>query len=542
MTHETDEQDLLTRLRSGQDEAFGELFERHAPAVRRLACSLANDPAEADDITAETFFRVLRAIKRGNGPHDNIRGYLLTVARRVAWEWRGASHDVPVSDDELTSRAGATESACARSAEYALITRAFVSLPERWRTVLWRTEVEGAQPAKVAPHFGLTPNATAALARRARQGLRAAYLQAHLSTYQGNASCRSVLDKLGSYTAGAVTPAEAARIAAHLGNCAACRSTHAELRDVCHSLRAHAGVIALALPSLAGAGALAAGSAESGTAVATGTTATSGTTVATEATATSGTTASGTAAVASKLTALKSVFASAKLKVGAAVASTAVVGVLGWSAGAMLNGEAVNVLGLHGQQGYDRHDPTVERGHGEGTSSSSGQLLKRSPAKTIDTQRQEQDSDTQRLDSVKPNRSDSGTADHLSGTVLAEVPPTTPSSPDTVPDLPSPKAKNTTVVEGARERHLPGSPPDSQPEETVNRPALAPEEPPQSSYEDVAHDCVDDFEYYEFYNDVAHRTEMYEYSYMRGVGYERTTYIYDDGQEYSSTYYWHDDC
>ena len=144
MTQGTDEQELLTRLRGGQDEAFGELFEQHAPAVRRLARSLANDASEAEDITAETFFRVLRAIKRGNGPHDNVRGYLLTVARRVAWEWKGAAQDVPVTDDELTSRAGATEPAGARSAEYTLITRAFTSLPERWRTVLWRTAAADA--------------------------------------------------------------------------------------------------------------------------------------------------------------------------------------------------------------------------------------------------------------------------------------------------------------------------------------------------------------------------------------------------------------
>ncbi|MGH3466292.1 MAG: RNA polymerase sigma factor, partial [Thermocrispum sp.] len=194
MTQGIDEQVLLSRLRGGQDEAFGELFEQHSSAVRRLARSLANDASEAEDVTAETFFRVLRAIKRGNGPNDNVRGYLLTVARRVAWEWKGAAHDVPVSDDELTNRAGATEPAAARSAEYSLITRAFTSLPERWRTVLWRTEVEGDQPAVVAPHFGLSPNATAALARRARQGLRAAYLQAHLGTQQGNNGCRSVLD------------------------------------------------------------------------------------------------------------------------------------------------------------------------------------------------------------------------------------------------------------------------------------------------------------------------------------------------------------
>ncbi|WP_328605621.1 sigma-70 family RNA polymerase sigma factor [Amycolatopsis sp. NBC_00345] len=295
---ESDEQALLQRLRSGEDAAFGELFELHAAAVRRLAQSLASDRSEAEDITAETFFRVLQALRRGAGPRDYVRAYLLTVARRVSWEWHGARRDVPVTDDELTFRAGAGADTHARTAEHSLITTAFTSLPERWRTVLWQTEVEGEQPAMVAPHFGLSANATAALARRARQGLRAAYLQAHLSVNQGPDSCRAVVEKLGGFTAGSVTGAEAERIKAHLLGCPSCRSTQDELRDVCSSLRAHAGVLVLALPALAG-----------GLGGATGLAAT-----------------------------VKSVLFGSKVKVGLALVSAAAAGVVGVTAGPVVFG------------------------------------------------------------------------------------------------------------------------------------------------------------------------------------------------------------
>jgi RNA polymerase sigma factor (sigma-70 family) len=293
---ESDEQALLQRLRSGEDAAFGELFELHAAAVRRLAQSLASDRSEAEDITAETFFRVLQALRRGAGPRDYVRAYLLTVARRVSWEWHGARRDVPVTDDELTFGAGADTHS--RTAEHSLITTAFTSLPERWRTVLWQTEVEGEQPAMVAPHFGLSANATAALARRARQGLRAAYLQAHLSVNQGPDSCRTVVEKLGGFTAGSVTGAEAERIKAHLLGCPSCRSTQDELRDVCSSLRAHAGVLVLALPALAG-----------GLGGATGLAAT-----------------------------VKSVLFGSKVKVGLALVSAAAAGVVGVTAGPVVFG------------------------------------------------------------------------------------------------------------------------------------------------------------------------------------------------------------
>jgi RNA polymerase sigma factor (sigma-70 family) len=238
------DRELLASLRAGEDAAFGELFSRHADAVRRLARSLGADRTDADDLTAEAFFRVLQAIRRGAGPVDNVRSYLLIVTRRVAWEWSERRRDVPVSDEILSHRAGQNPDTSGQAHERNLITRAFTSLPERWRSVLWKVEVEGERPAVVADNFGLSPNATAALARRARRGLRAAYLQAHLSTHHGSTGCRSVLEKLGAYTAGTIKGAERRRVRTHLLSCSSCQSTHDELQDVCAGLRSYAGMMA----------------------------------------------------------------------------------------------------------------------------------------------------------------------------------------------------------------------------------------------------------------------------------------------------------
>jgi hypothetical protein len=108
---------------------------------------------------------------------------------------------------------------------------------------LWQVEVEGERPAVVAPNFGLSANATAALARRARDGLRAAYLQAHLTEGLGATACRSVREKLGGYTAGTVKGLEGRRIRAHLRGCDQCTLLQGELSEVCSALRAHAGVL-----------------------------------------------------------------------------------------------------------------------------------------------------------------------------------------------------------------------------------------------------------------------------------------------------------
>ena len=237
------DRDLLARVREGDDSAYGELFSRHADAIRRFSLRHVREAAEADDLTAEAFFRMLQAIRRGSGPTDHVRTYLLTVARRVAWEWSGRRRDVPVEDEELGRRVEPVGDNANRRAEHNLITRAFSSLPERWRVVLWRVEVEGERPATVAPHFGLSPNAMSALARRAREGLRAAYLQAHLAADDGRSSCAAIRSKLGTYTAGGVQGVEERRIRAHLDTCSPCSQLHTELNEVCAALRDHSALL-----------------------------------------------------------------------------------------------------------------------------------------------------------------------------------------------------------------------------------------------------------------------------------------------------------
>jgi hypothetical protein len=85
--------------------------------------------------------------------------------------------------------------------ESSVAARAFRRLPERWRTVLWLTEVEQESPAEVAPLLGLSPNAVAALAYRAREGPAPAYLQEHLAN-GGPREHMATLNRLGAWVRG----------------------------------------------------------------------------------------------------------------------------------------------------------------------------------------------------------------------------------------------------------------------------------------------------------------------------------------------------
>ena len=121
--------------------------------------------------------------------------------------------------------------------ESAAAARAFASLPERWQLVLWHTEVEEQKPAEVAPLLGMTPNAVSALAYRAREGLRQAYLTMHAADADDD-TCERTRAELGSYVRGGLSRRDAARVEQHLQECRACTALYLELTEVNSNLRA----------------------------------------------------------------------------------------------------------------------------------------------------------------------------------------------------------------------------------------------------------------------------------------------------------------
>ena len=157
--------------------AFAALYALHYPAARRTALALVPRDA-ADDVTSEAFARVYAVMKAGRGPRGEFRPYLLAAVRNVARTWLAENaRSVPVGVPEMRQYSPGAGELAARNEELRMADRAFSRLPARWRHVLWRTEVDGATPAELARESGMTPNAVAQLASRARIGLAVAWQQ-----------------------------------------------------------------------------------------------------------------------------------------------------------------------------------------------------------------------------------------------------------------------------------------------------------------------------------------------------------------------------
>lgn len=171
-----DDAELIDNTRAGDSDAYGELYRRHYQAARAAAHSLARNRCDADDLISEAFARVLRAARSGGGPSVSFRPYLVAAVRNVYYDRVRCNRELP-SDNMLDVVNVALDGDNDHEHD-AAVTAALAVLPERWRRVLWHAEVEGRSAAEIGLLLGLAPNAVAALAYRAREGLRQAYLRA----------------------------------------------------------------------------------------------------------------------------------------------------------------------------------------------------------------------------------------------------------------------------------------------------------------------------------------------------------------------------
>ncbi len=224
--------ELIAAVRAGDGSAYGTLFARHVSAATRLAVQLAGR-SEADDLVSEAFTKVLLVLRRGEGPDLAFRAYLLTAIRRLHIDRLRAQRILTTTDDLTPYDEGVpfTDTAV-EGFEGDAAARAFHSLPERWQLVLWHLEVEGQRPAEVAPLLGVKANAVSALAYRAREGLREAYLNMHTPDDLADEECRWVHEHLGGYVRDGLSERDTRRVREHLDVCVVCSKSYLELASV----------------------------------------------------------------------------------------------------------------------------------------------------------------------------------------------------------------------------------------------------------------------------------------------------------------------
>lgn len=160
------ERKLLTRARLGDREAFDELYAQHARAVHALAFRLTGDRAIAEDITQDTFLRMLKFLG-GLRADQPLRPWLKRVAANAAIDHLRRNGRLQPADE------GADWPDSSPSMETTAELRGLLRrLPPLVRTVLWLHLMEGWSHRELADRFGRSESWSKSLLSRALRTLQ----------------------------------------------------------------------------------------------------------------------------------------------------------------------------------------------------------------------------------------------------------------------------------------------------------------------------------------------------------------------------------
>ena len=249
MAHDVDDlaartdRELLHATREGHDAAYGELWMRHYQAGVSAARAVTSS-IDPDDLAQEAFTSILGTIRHGGGPDSSFRSYLMASIRNTAASWGSRRREDTYDEWEALADPRCNEQEIDRAWERNAAAAAFRALPRRWQIVLWLAEVERYRTKDIASLLDVSQNAAAQLAFRARQGLRAAWIQAHLTDDPERPECQWVVSHLGEFAHGTGTITQTCRVARHLHVCVRCEQVAEEAHRVSARLGASGGRVA----------------------------------------------------------------------------------------------------------------------------------------------------------------------------------------------------------------------------------------------------------------------------------------------------------
>ena len=146
---------LVGRLASGDLDAAGELYDRHAGKVLALARRILRDEGDAEDVVQEVFSQAWRTATRYEAGRGSVAGWLLMIARTRAIDRLRARQARPdtTGDVLLETMPGNTvapQDQAIANEQYALIRQGLVALPVEQRTALELAYFEGLSQSEIA--------------------------------------------------------------------------------------------------------------------------------------------------------------------------------------------------------------------------------------------------------------------------------------------------------------------------------------------------------------------------------------------------------
>lgn len=93
---------MVSIMTSPDSERFEKLALIHLDSVFRMACRLARDESEAEDLVQETFVRAFRAFPRFELRDHGVKPWLLKILHNCFYTHRGRAKRQPMTLDDVT--------------------------------------------------------------------------------------------------------------------------------------------------------------------------------------------------------------------------------------------------------------------------------------------------------------------------------------------------------------------------------------------------------------------------------------------------------
>ena len=176
-----DDVQLIRKVLSGDDTAFGILVGKYQKSIHALACRKIRDFHYAEEIMQDTFLRAYKKLPTLKNPNQ-FSGWLHVIANRLCLDWMRSQksvlqslEDTPVEEIERSSYTHHVseqwETERTKSC-HALVKKLLEKLPENERTVVTLYYLDEMSTREIGRFMGVSVNTITSRLHRARKRLQ----------------------------------------------------------------------------------------------------------------------------------------------------------------------------------------------------------------------------------------------------------------------------------------------------------------------------------------------------------------------------------
>ena len=155
-----------------ENDAFDQIYRAYFDPVYRYVLSLSGNPAEAEEITQETFFKALRSLDTFRG-ESSVKSWLCAIAKNLWISRKRKKETLPAEDAEQTADpTPGPEETILRQDESMRIHRLLHTLEEPYREVFTLRTLGQLSFQDIGELFGKSGNWACVVYHRARAKIR----------------------------------------------------------------------------------------------------------------------------------------------------------------------------------------------------------------------------------------------------------------------------------------------------------------------------------------------------------------------------------